>query len=163
MTYTATTYTELTEALDDIANRSFYEDAIIRPALFHRDDSGLIDETTWECARCGEVTGSQDRAVRYIVEDDYSGIEEMFPWSYAGGLDISSESSVFDHSRTHESYEFYDVARHISSNLEEAYRRLLKGEAVGFHYVIAEAACEDPEPCEEDHAAGWALLAYNVD
>ena len=128
--YGTTTYATLNEALQDIANRSFYEDAIVRP------ENG-----------------------QYIVEDDAGTGEESYMWTYEKGGEYSDD--VLDYSRTHESCERYDEARHIRFNLDGAVAELEEGNPVIFKYVTLNAYCEDPEPCEEDHLVGWALIAFS--
>ena len=132
----------LAEALQAIADRSFHEDATITP---------LGDG-------------------RYAVEDDfntaYAGDSIM--WSYDGGMELPA--NVADHSRLHETYEFYDNARHVSHNLPHAVELLEAGHAVTFAYAIVEdlncfdgsgdslTGCED---CDCDRTVGWALLAFD--
>lgn len=128
--YSTTTYATLDEALQDIANRSFYEDAIVRP------EDG-----------------------QYIVEDDAGTGEESYMWTYEHGGEYPSD--VLDYSRTHESYEFYDEAHHVRFNLDRAMAELEAGNPVIFKYVTLDAYCEDHEPCDEDHVAGWALIAFS--
>lgn len=132
---TSTTYTAIDEALADIAGRSFYESALV-----HKVDGG------------------------YAVNDHYTGVDELLPWSYEDGLTLPD--GVLDHSRLHESYETYTEAGHVRYNLPGAVEAIENGEAVGFTYVIGEAECEDdpdgtlyPDGCPFDHAAGWALIA----
>ena len=124
-----TTYATIDEALTDIATRSFYESARV-----YKDAGG------------------------YTVEDWPTDIEEYRAWSYRDGIDLPA--GTIDHSRTHEAYEFYDNAGHIRYNLPNAVEAIEDGQAVGFTYVIAEADCEDDvDECDDDHLAGWALIA----
>ena len=132
----------LTEALQAIADRSFYEDATITPL-----GNG-----------------------RYAVEGDfntaYAG--DSIEWSYDTGMVLSA--NVADHSRLHETYEFYDNARHVSHNLPHAVELLEAEHAVTFAYAIVEGSncfdgrgdsltgCED---CDCDRTVGWALLAFD--
>lgn len=124
------TYNTIDAALSDIASRSFYESA-----RAYRTESG-----------------------KYIVEDWHTDIEEYRAWSYANGLDVPA--GTVDYSRTHESCEFYDHANHVRYNLPNAVELLEAGSVLGFTYVIAQADCEDDvEDCQDDHIAGWALIA----
>ena len=128
-------YETLDQALDDIASRSFYESA-----------------------RVSKVEGG------YEVEDWHTGVEEIVPWAYETGAQVGQ---ALDYSRTHEAYERYTDARHIRHNLPVAVWTIEEGTPVGFTYVVAEAECldatEDGEPCGEDHAAGWVLIATRED
>ena len=132
----------LTEALQAIADRSFYEDATITPL-----GNG-----------------------RYTVEDDfntaYAGDSIM--WSYDGGMELPA--NVADHSRLHEASEFYDAASHVSYNLPHAVELLEAGHAVTFAYAIVEDLnCFDGsgdvltecEECQCDLTVGWTLLAFD--
>ena len=132
----------LTEALQTIADRSFYEDATITPL-----GNGC-----------------------YAVEDDsntaYAG--DSIEWSYDAGMTLPA--NVTDHSRLHEASEFYDAAEHVSYNLPHAVELLEAGHAVTFAYAIVEDSncfdgsgdtlteCED---CDCDLTVGWALLAFD--
>jgi len=138
----------LTEALQAIADRSFYEDATVTP---------LGDG-------------------RYAVGDDfgtaYAGDSIM--WSYDGGMELPA--NVADHSRLHEASEFYDAADHVAFNLPHAVELLEAGHAVTFAYTVVEAFCErtgdaadiDHNRCEclecdsgGTELVGWALLAFD--
>lgn len=125
-----TLYPSLDEALTDIAGRSFYESA--------------------------RVTKTADG---YTVEDWHTGVEEYLSWSYDNGLSVPA--GALDYSRTHETYEHYEAAGHVRYNLPNAVEAIEEGTSVGFTYVVAEADCEDddPENCDGDHVAGWALIA----
>jgi hypothetical protein len=132
----------LTEALQAVADRSFYEDATITPL-----GNG-----------------------RYTVEDDFSTAYagDSIMWSYDGGMELPA--NVTDHSRLHETYEFYDNARHVSYNLPHAVELLEAGHTVTFAYAIVEdlncfdgsgdeiTECED---CQCDRTVGWTLLAFD--
>lgn len=122
-------YTNLDDALNDIAARSFYESARVT-----KEGNG------------------------YTVEDWYTGVEESVMWTYETGAEVPSDA--LDYSRTHEPYEFYDRASHIRFNLPTAVETIEEGTPVGFTYAIADAYCEDDvEECQEDHTAGWLLIA----
>lgn len=138
----------LTEALQAIADRSFYEDATVMPL-----GNGC-----------------------YTVEDDfntaYAGDSIM--WSYDGGMELPA--NVADHLGLHESYEFYDAADHVAFNLPHAVELLEAGHAVTFAYAIVEAFCERTDDAADiDHNrceclecdsggtefVGWTLLAFD--
>lgn len=132
----------ITEALQAIADRSFYEDATITPV-----GNGM-----------------------FTVDEDfntaYAG--DSIEWSYDAGMSLPA--NVADHSRLHEPCEFYDNAGHVSYNLPHAVELLEAGHAVTFAYAIVEdsncfdgsgdslTGCED---CDCDRTVGWALLAYD--
>ena len=132
----------LTEALQAIAVRSFYEDATITPV-----GNGM-----------------------FTVDDDFDATYagDSIMWSYDGGMELPA--NVADHSRLHETYESYDAAEHVSYNLPHAVELLKAGHAVTFAYAIVEDSncfdgssdvlteCED---CQCDRTVGWVLLAYD--
>ena len=119
----------LTEALQAIADRSFYEDATITPV-----GNGM-----------------------FTVDEDfntaYAG--DSIEWSYDTGMVLPA--NVADHSRLHETYEFYDNARHVSYNLPHAVELLEAGHAVTFAYAIV----DDVNCFDGDRTVGWTLLAYD--
>ena len=132
----------LTEALQAIADRSFYEDATITPL-----GNG-----------------------RYAVEGDfntaYAG--DSIEWSYDTGMVLPA--NVANHSRLHEVYEVYGAAEHVSYNLPHAVELLEAGHAVTFAYAIVEDSncfdgsgdsLTDCEDCDCDRTVGWALLAFD--
>lgn len=138
----------LTEALQAIADRSFYEDATVTPL-----GNG-----------------------RYTVEDDFSTAYagDWIMWSYDSGMELPA--NVADHSRLHEPCELYDNAGHVSYNLPRAVELLEAGHAVTFAYAIVEAFCErtddeadiDHDRCEclecdsgGTEIVGWALMAFD--
>lgn len=128
-----THYNTLDAALEDIAKRSFYEDATVTPG-----EGG------------------------YIVADDYatSFPGDVLLWDDVSGVDWPARAD--DHSHLHEDYEYYETAGHIRYNLSAAVEALEGGQAVTFAYTIADAdTCEHSHPsdCECDLAVGWALLA----
>ena len=133
-----THYNTLSAALEDIAKRSFYEDATVTPG-----EGG------------------------YTVADDYgtSFPGDVLLWNDATGVDWPSNAD--DHSRLHEDYEHYETAEHIRCNLSTAVEALEGGQAVTFAYAIVDSLeCnEDTCPqgaqfeCKCDRTAGWALLA----
>lgn len=131
-----------TEALQAIADRSFYEDATVTPL-----GNGL-----------------------FTVEDDFSTsyAGDSIEWSYDAGMSLPV--NVADHSRLHEPYEFYDAAEHVSYNLPHAVELLEAGHAVTFAYAIVEDfncfdgsgdSLTDCEDCDCDRTVGWVLLAYD--
>ena len=132
----------LTEALQAIADRSFYEDATITPV-----GNGM-----------------------FTVNDDYNTAYagDAIEWSYDAGMSLPT--NVTDHSRLHEASEFYDAASHVAFNIPHAVELLEAGHAVTFAYAIVDdlncfdgsgdvlTECED---CQCDRTVGWVLLAYD--
>ena len=142
-----TFYPTLDGALQDIANRSFCEDATVTP-----------------------VEGG------YEVTDDFSTAYagDSIPWTYGGGMELPADIS--DNSRLHDPAEYYDHAQHLRFNLPTAIEALEAGHMVTFAYAIVEAFCErDDDAAEADHNSceclecdsggteiiGWTLLAYD--
>ena len=129
-----THYNTLDAALEDIAKRSFYDDATVTPG-----EGG------------------------YTVADDYatSFPGDVLLWGDVSGVDWPARAD--DHSRLHESCESYASAEHIRCNLSAAVEALEGGQAVTFAYAMVDAvACDEHElfgECECDRTAGWALLA----
>ena len=129
-----THYNTLDAALEDIAKRSFYEDATVTP-----ENDG------------------------YTVADDYatSFPGDVLLWNDATGIDWPARAD--DHSRLHHPAEYYVSAEHIRCNLSAAVEALEGGQAVTFAYAIVDAvACDEHEhfgECECDRTAGWAMLA----
>lgn len=132
----------LTEALQSIADRSFYEDATITPV-----GNGL-----------------------FTVEDDFSTAYagDNIEWSYDTGMSLPA--NVAGHSRLHEPAESYDNAGHVSYNLPGAVELLEAGHAVTFAYAIVEdsncfdGSCDTLTECEDcdcDRTVGWVLLAFD--
>lgn len=128
----STTYRTLTEALADIAGRSFYESATVTP-----NDDGS-----------------------YTVEDDAGFIDEMVMWTYDSGMELPT--GALDYSRAHEPYESYDAAAHIEYNLPVAVDTLKEGKPVHFTYVVVDAYPESEDEIHEDRNVGWALIAFNA-
>ena len=137
-----TTYATRDDALNDIANRSFYESA----RMYKNDD------------------------FTYTVEDWHTGVEESQEWTYENGL--INRAEWLDYSRVHDPAEFYDEARHIEYNLAGALADIELGNAIGFTYVVAEETCNDEDQpdahsnseclnCDSGgtQAVGWALIA----
>ena len=132
-----THYDTLDAALQDIAKRTFYEDATVTP-----------------------VNGGYD------VDDDYATVfrDDALPYDVTG---VGWPKRADDHSRLHEDYEFYDTAYHIRYNLSTAVSALEDGQPVTFAYAIVDAASCDEDDCPEsaqyececDCTVGWALLA----
>ena len=132
----------LTEALQAIADRSFYEDATITPV-----GNGM-----------------------FTVNDDYNTAYagDAIEWSHDAGMSIPT--NVADHSRLHETYEVYGAAEHVSYNLPHAVELLEAGHAVTFAYAIVDNlncfdgsgdSLTDREGCQCDRTVGWTLLAYD--
>lgn len=132
-------YNTLDEALADIAERSFYDDAVVTP----------------------EIDGT------YSVEQHVTGFGDTVYWTYEGGMQGLDEA--LDHSRVHESYETYTNSGHIRYNLSVAVAELEEGNPVGFTYVIVDnedSECGDPDgscdalgECFCEQTVGWALIA----
>ena len=136
-----TFYKTLDEALQDIAERSFYEDATVAP-----------------------VEGG------YEVTDDFSTAYagDSIQWTYDGGMELPG--GILDSSRLHESYEFYNDVRHIRYHMASAIEAIESGHAVTFAYAIVEDlncfdgsgdALTECEDCQCDRTVGWVLLAYD--
>ena len=132
----------LDSALSDIADRSFYEDATVTPL-----GNGL-----------------------FTVEGDFSTAYagDSIMWSYDAGMSLPA--NVADHSRLHETYEFYDAAEHVSYNLPHAVEALEAGHVITFAYAIVEDlycfdgsgdSLTDCEDCDCYRTVGWVLLAYD--
>src|SRR5690606_12820818 len=126
----STTYATLTEALADIARRSFYESATVTP---NEDGS-------------------------YTVEDDVAYLDDTVTWSYGGGLELPYGAP--DYSRVPEPAEYYDAAAHVEYNLPGAVDTLREGKAVHFSYVVVDAYPEADDEDGEDRTVGWALVAF---
>ena len=136
-----TFYPTLDGALQDIAERSFDEDATVTP-----------------------VEGG------YGVTDDFSTAYagDSIPWTYDGGMELPADIS--DNSRLHDPAEYYDGAHHIRYNLPAAIEALESGHAVTFAYAIVEDlncfdgsgdALTECEDCQCRRTIGWTLLAYD--
>lgn len=121
----STTYETLDGALQDIASRSFHESATVIPR------------------RNGAFEVADDHGTTFADETLY--------WDKVDGTEWPSNAT--DHSRLHESYEFYDNAGHIEYNLSSAVDDLREGESVTFAYVIVDDYSGDGEP------VGWALVS----
>ena len=138
-------YLTLDEALQDVANRSFYEDCKVTPLV-------MADEPA-------DVRG-------YVVEDDTSHATDEWSWSYDEG--IHDRDSVSETSRLHESYENYGRAEHIRYNMTESVTALENGIPVTFAYAIVDNADvttddqgngTDKDGFPADSVAGWILVA----
>lgn len=108
-----------------------------------------------------ERVGDSDR---YTVTDgvmiELDSMDISVYWTYENGAELPE--SLIDHSRVHESYEYYDNAEHIRYNLPAAIEKIEAGEPVTFMWAVVDAHCEcDPNAdyCEEDHNVGWIMLA----
>lgn len=96
------------EALDAIARRSFYEDAIITPQ--------------------GDGT--------FLVEDDWNTIpDDMFYW-YNNELCSDYPLTEYDHSGLMDPSEFLDNHRQIERYLPTATAALKRGKTVCFSYFV---------------------------
>src|SRR5690625_3325771 len=110
-------YASLEHALEDIARRSFYEDATITPLT---------------------SVGA------YMVTDDANvvGTDDWY-WSREDGL--QDAVSVSEASRLHEAYETYNSATHIRYSLPASVEALEEGRAVTFAYAIVTDLDADDE------------------
>ena len=148
MTYTLPTVVRtLDDALQIVADRSFYEDTRITP-LVHADDTSMIEA--------------------YLVDVDHLHQSEDWEWSYDKG--IHDTDSVSECSRLFEPSEFLSCAAHVRYNMADAVELLESGtSSVGFAYVIVRdadviwnddtQAYYDADGELADDIAGWALVA----
>lgn len=160
-----THYDTLDAALEDIAKRSFYDDATVTPIPTHSfSESTFTGAVT--CDYCGLMPLDDDdlgAECGYEVADDYatSFPGDVLLWDDVSGVDWPSNAD--DHSRLHDPAEYYATAEHIRYNLGAAVEALERDQSVTFAYAIVDATfCDDhayPEECECDRTAGWALLA----
>ena len=127
-------YSTLDEALHDIANRSFYEDATV----FQNSD--------------GSYTVENDYGMSYAGDD--------IKWTYEGGMEIPD--GVIDNTRLMETYETLSESSHIRFWLDAALERLESGNAVTFAYAVVSAYPGYGAYEGEDYAVGWVLMAYAV-
>lgn len=162
-----THYSTLDAALEDIAKRSFGDDATITPIPRHSFSEGTFTGAV-TCDHCGLMPLDDDdlnAECGYEVEDDYatSFPDDTLLWNDAGGVDWPTRAD--DHSRLHDSAEFYETADHLRHNLSEAVEALESGKSVTFACVTVDATeCEcggqsRSENCTCDFTVGWALLA----
>lgn len=137
----------LDDALQIVADRSFYEDTRVTP-LVHADDASMIEA--------------------YLVDEDHLRQSDDWEWSYERGiLDADSVSEV---SRLMDHCEHFATADHIRFHMADAVELLESGtSSVGFAYVIVRDSDviwnesdgnyygADGELADE--IAGWALVA----
>src|SRR5690554_5629793 len=97
-------YLTLDEALQDVANRSFYEDCKVTPLVMADDHA--------------DIRG-------YVVEDDISHATDEWRWSYDEG--IHDRDSVSETSRLHSHFEYYTHADHVRYNMPESVEALENG------------------------------------
>lgn len=134
----------LDEALQQVANASFYEDKQITP----------------ETDGNGNIAG-------YRVEDDYGMNTDDWLWTYDQGL--MDTDSVSEASRLMDHYEHFSSPHHIRYNMPESVKALENGQTVTFAYAIVrdDDAIFDEETQEfydadgdpTDDVAGWILTA----
>lgn len=134
----------LDEALQQVANASFYEDKQITP----------------ETDGNGNIAG-------YRVEDDYGMNTDDWRWTYDQGL--MDTDSVSETSRLMDHYEYFDSSQHIRYNMPESVKALENGQTVTFAYAVVydDDAVFDEETQEfydadgdpTDDVAGWILTA----
>lgn len=171
-----TVYSSLDLALQEVATRSFYEDATVTPVLVHTPcNTPVYDDVMGDlpCDSCDTLTDSSSRVIGYLVTDDFgtSFSDDYIGWTYEEGFNWHDYGvTPDDHSRLHEAYEFYDSYRHVAYNLPSAVQHLLTGKPVTFAYLVAEADCQcdfteeerevvELEGCPHDHVAGWTLAS----
>ena len=148
MTYTLPAIVRtLDDALQIIADRSFYEDTRITP-LVHADDASTVEA--------------------YLVDVDHLHQGDDWEWSYERG--ILDADSVSECSRLFEPSEFLSCAAHVRHNMADAVELLESGtSSVGFAYVIvsdsdviwneSDGNYYDADGELADDIAGWALVA----
>ena len=170
-------HSTLTDALADVANRSFYEGATVTPALSHCGGAVAYqsgsDGQEWFCPSCRRVSLPCSLTEGYAVTDDADPRSGDCLEDYGDGVEWPP--NALDHSREHDPAEFYDEARHIVNNLYAAIETLRDGNPVSFHYYAISTACEISDPdyaeyhevglCDEcegygSSTTGWALVAY---
>lgn len=137
----------LDDALQAVAERSFYEDATVTP-------SGD-----------GAYTVSDDYGTAYSGDD--------LGWTYAGGLDLEwgNAGHAREWTRVFEPFEYWDDAGHVRYNLPGAVEALERGRAVTFAYAVvanSDLAWDDDSQeyadadgtTYDDNAVGWIVLAF---
>lgn len=138
-------YLTLDEALQDVANRSFYEDCKVTPLVMADDHA--------------DIRG-------YVVEDDISHATDEWRWSYDEG--IHDRDSVSETSRLHDPCETYTHADHVRYNMPESVAALENGVPVTFAYAIVDDADvttddqgngTDKDGYPADPVAGWIMIA----
>lgn len=129
-------YLTLDEALQDVANRSFYEDCKVTPLV-------MADNPA-------DVRG-------YVVEDDTSHATDEWSWSYSEG--IQDRDSVSETSFLHLAGEFYDDAAHVRYNMPESVAALENGVPVTFAYAIV----DDDDVTTDDQGNGTDRDGYPAD
>src|SRR5699024_4482077 len=143
-----TVYLTLDEALQDVANRSFYEDCTVTP-----------------CYAAGE--GYPFPIVAYRVEDSTNHNSDDWSWSYDNG--VEDTGSVSECSRLFDPYESFSSSANIRHYLPEAVEELEYGTAeVAFSYAIVrdlDHVCELPDQGCDSCVAGWIICAdfFEVD
>ena len=129
----------LDDALQAVAERSFYEDATVTPS--------------------GDGT--------YTVSDDYgtaySG--DDLGWTYSEGLDLEwgNAGHAREWTRVFEPFEYWDDAGHVRYNLPEAVEALERGRAVTFAYAVVtdvDLVWSEEQQTGEDDIIGWCVLAF---
>lgn len=136
----------LEQALQAVADRSFYEPCIVVPVI-RTDNSDVLG---------------------YLVEDDGNVIStDEVEWSYAGGISRGSENEC---TRLMDAYESFTDHQHIAWHMDGALEQLQDGNPVWFAYaVVRDSAVEwdddaqvyrDSDGIEVDDVAGWCLMAH---
>lgn len=136
-------YPTLTEAMQDIANRSFYEDANVVP--------------------CAPITGlSTGTIVGYLVTDDTSHATDDWTWTYNTG--VQDRDSVSETTRLFDPAETWTDARHIYNGLPETIEYLEDGKgSVTFAYAVVYDGDADRDDDDADDIAGWIAVAIHYD
>lgn len=141
-------YATLTDALDDIARRSFYEDAKVTPVVMVDDPAAIVG---------------------YVVDDDHGhNLTDEWTWTYEHG--IADRDSASETSRLFDPAEFWDNAEHVRYSMTESVDALERGVPVTFAYAVVNDAGVDhdehgnPIDAETgelmgDDIAGWIVAA----
>ena len=132
----------LDEALADIARRSFYEDAVIRPVT---------------------TANYRDFPLGYVVEDDYGTIDtESLTWTYDDGINPSGR---LDEYRTQlmDPCQTFRYPENIRIYLPEVEEALTEGKTVHVAYAPVEDEDAGINEYGEIEYAGWGLIARIVD
>ena len=122
----------LDEALQVVADASFYEDKLVYFAA-------------------GEWHADGDTSC-YSYED--------VTWTYDDGLDFGTDKPPLDHSGLMEEYEMVTTSANIRCYLPAAVEALGRGRSVIFTYQpVSVGILDDDEDEDGDTIAGWVLIA----
>lgn len=140
------TTANLDEALQAVADRSFYEPTLITPLSAAPHDP-----------RNEVVAWLVDEGTNILPADEVT-------WTYANGIADGPET---EKSRLFEAYETFATAEHVRYNMGESVEHLESGtSAVVFAYAVVNVDVDDPaheSGDTADNVAGWALLALALD